>query len=250
MKSNIMARKQGQNKVRGPITPLSFFFCFSEDALDIVEEVESKFYLLQNIFEKRYSIIYKDWRIKGTLCEENTQSVYDKIIRACNYAIFIFKDEIRDGAKSEFEMVYNHLANNGRKPKILLYINNNGESTEALRNHFKTYSKHITYILFNNSSQIFEDIMLKVITQYFKESIRYYHIKPGSRSKLIKNRLQILQHEYKSIFAKYPQEITLIENAMKQTYRKKNAVKIINFKHQPMNMGKASTIKTVNTILH
>ncbi len=247
MKSKIISAERGLHRVRGLITPLSFFFCFSEDVLGVVEEVESKFYLLQNIYERRYRIIYKDWRIKGTLYAKNVQSVYNKIILTCNYAIFIFEDEIRDGTKKEFEMVYNHLLNNGRKPKILLYIKK-GKNTEALREYFKPYSKHITYILFDNSSQIFNDIELKVSSLYFNESIRYSYVKVASRSELINKRLQILQQEYKSIFANYPEKITRIENAIIKTKCKMNENLIIDIKNHPMNVVEKTTIKSAYTI--
>lgn len=242
MKSKIISCKRRQRIARCPITPLTFFFCFSEDALDIVEEVESQFYLLQNVFAKRYSIIYRDWRIKGAICKKNIQSVYNKLILSSNYAIFILQDEIREGTNSEFEMVYQRLTTNSRKPKILLYIKDNGKHTEALREYFKPYSKHITYLLYNNSSQIFSDIMLKVITFYYNESTRYNRMKVESRSALINERLKILEQEHKSIFANYPEKIASIENAMNQTRLRNKQIKTVDVRRRIRNIKKSHLI--------
>lgn len=167
-------------KKRGklPITP---FFCFSYDALEIVHSVQNKMLRINQHPSLSHYWNPQSWTIVGHTCTmgkvSGIQEIFDKYIKKSDCVIFVIVNRIGKYLKGEWNLSFK-----AKKDVHILYqYSEDIDIVTKIKQHFKGSENYTSFTQFTNVSEINEycnvEILLPILEKLRDQDRRSVHRK-------------------------------------------------------------------------
>lgn len=147
-------------QVKLPITP---FFCFSYDALEIVHSVQNEMLRMNQHPKLSNYWAPQSWTIVGHACTKGElrgiQDIFDNYIKKSDCVIFVIVNRIGKYLKGEWK-----LSSNEKKDVHILYLPSEDiDMFEKIKRHFKGVEKYASVTTFSSISDITKYCLIEIL---------------------------------------------------------------------------------------